>query len=353
MCTILKRFLIAGLALTGLGLVNVYAETLTFSDPWMALRRMGGYTRWYNPVTGRLVELTPESDEFVSTKVLATMPGLVWKFSRLGPTVNDSFRIMLRRKEYYLIDGPSIRGDITDMLLVQKNANLQNICGQEMQVSKVLGDRGREYRILRFASDFTQSAEKLWVVIIQAPPAYGHSSTDESLFCPLVESFFPKDKPFFIPPSGEWINPLSEKMFVLPMQMQVTVDDIVANDYGFYQAYRLTKGTLQIRLQKSVYNQWNAAHDTKYLPKDTVFDWQDMEAVASTFEQMGFSKRKAQFSGKTVKGVKINGLAFDFQRKDERVFVKAWRDDGRPLVEDDHAFVQKLFENSVPDEREP
>jgi len=305
---------------------------------------------WHNPLTGQSVTL---SEFYV---YLPRTPGLHWVF--FG---EKEFALILQQTGYLILDdlppkfGPldywQSWGPLDSFDLQSDESPRKKICGREMSTGKAFGDRGRTYDFIEF---FVAANKNLGVLTAIAVFQERDKAipVNEKVFCPLVESFFPKGQPFYPPESGEWNNPLSEKKIILPPQTEIVMEDVTANGGGTYQAYHLTRGQVRISLQKMLhYSTYPGVDnaDRKDLPENTVFQWRDAGYEVTTFEKAGFSKREAQFAGSTADGGKIEGFAFNYQTKDERVLVRVWRTDGEVLDKDGRNWAAELFNSSIAD----
>jgi len=303
---------------------------------------LNGQRTWYNPVTGKSVSL-PRISYY-----LTDIPGLRWTFYGLTDVGLTQFELILHRRSAYL---PRIqRGGVYEFFL-KPNSREQTICGRTIIKGTAVGNKGKLYEFAQFHTLLGKDRQELAVVFLSQTDDF-RLSIDESIFCPLIESFFTENNQFYLPENGRWQNPLSEKTFALFSNVRVEVKDIVSHEYGSYQAYTLTNDKFRIELVKIRGNPYpinSNELDKTGLPENTVFHWKNAAYLLNDFETDGFIRREARFEGTEAEDGKIEGLAFDHQKHGERTLLKMWDRGGKWLKVPVKEWAKQLFDNSIAD----
>lgn len=303
---------------------------------------LNGQRTWYNPVTAKSVSLPGIS------YYLTDIPGLRWTFYGLTDVGLTQFELILHRRSAYL---PRIQqGEIYEFFL-KPDSSEQTICGHTVIKGTAAGNKGKLYEFTQFHTSFGKSRQELAVVFLSQPADF-RLAIDESIFCPLIESFFTEDNQFYLPENSRWQNPLSEKTFALFSNVRIEVKDIVSHEYGSYQAYTLTDDKFRLELVKIRGNPYPISSnelDKMGLPADTVFHWKNAAYLLNDFETDGFIRREARFEGTAAEGRKVEGIAFDYKKHGERTLLKMWDLEGKWLKGPVWDWAKQLFDNSIAD----
>jgi len=301
-----------------------------------------GRKTWFNPLNGTSVTLGGLSF------YLTDIPGLRWRFNGMTNTGLSKFELILSRQLIYP------RGSRQHWLYEYQLTKTGEctMCGRSFAEGMAIGNKGEAYQYISFETSLADDKRPLTVTYVTKEQDH-HITVDESLFCPLVESFPAQNEAVFTPEHGRWHNPFSDKTSLLFVDTQVRVDDIVSHQDGSWQAYTLSFDEFTVEITKIRFYPDTIRADEmeqKGLLQDIKIDWANTAYLLSDYHTPGFTERQAVFHASLAGGEQVTGLIYDRQKYGERTLMKIWSRRESDLINHWSEWARQLFNSIIDDE---